>query len=229
MDVDPLASMRCWAVEIELGGRTFDVPALPAVDWWPVIASGDLTLILDFVVSSPGEPDNLDDFLLDGMLAGENLSGTLTDAAEVAAGRPFPVAHVLAYVAESQWASINGALVARGFRWDLQPLGAALDAIHAEVVNRLDKDGLTKFLAALEAAAVSGTVRKHQVPEKVIEEFEGMAGPRPKTGVKSTGAPSDSARSRTRTRPRPPRQGDPSPEPRKPRAPRAGSGPVASP
>jgi hypothetical protein len=220
--------MRCWAIELELGGRTFDVPALPAVDWWPVLTSGDLSEILDFVVSTPGDPDSLDEVILAGGLDKGGLTEALTDALEAAAGRSFHAARVLAYVAQSQWSSINGALAARGFRWDVQPLGAALDAIYAEVTSRLDKDALPKFLAVLENEALTTGGRKAKVSEKVVSEFEGFAGPRPTSGVKSTGGPSDSARPRTRTRPRPPRQGDPSREPTRPRAPRAGSGPAAS-
>jgi hypothetical protein len=220
--------MRCWAIELELGGRTFDVPALPAADWWPVLVSGDLGQILDFVVSSPDDPANLDDLLLTGRIDPGDLGEALTDAIETTAGRSLHSALVLAYVARTQWSSINGAMVTRGFRWDVQPLGAALDAIYAEVTSRLNKDDLTSFLATLENEALTKGGRKAKVSEKVVSEFEGLAGPRPTSGVKSTGAPSDNARPRTRTRPRPPRQGGPSGEPRRPRAPRAGSGPAAS-
>jgi hypothetical protein len=228
VDVDPLASMRCWAIELELGGRTYDVPALPAVDWWPVLTSGDLTGILDFVVSTPGTPFNLDDLILDGKLNPDDLGEVLTDALEAAAGRSLHSSIVLAAVAMNQWASINGALVARGFRWDRQPLGAALDAIYAEVVSRLSEENLTKFLALLENQALTKGGRKAKVSEKAVSEFEGFAGPRPTSGAKSTGAPSDNVRPRTRTRPRPRRQGDPSPEPTRLPVPRAGSDPAAS-
>lgn len=227
MDVDPLASMRCWAIELELGGRTFDVPALPAVDWWPVLVSGDLALILDFVVSTPGDPSSLDEMILTEGLGQDDLSEVLTDAVEAAAGRSLHAALVLAIVADSQWASINGAMVTRGFRWDQQPLGAALDAIYAEVVGRLEKDNLTKFLALLDNEGLTKG-RKAKVSEKVVQEFEGFAGPRPTSGVKSTGGPSDNARPKTRRRPPPPRQGDRSPEPRQRPGQRAGSGPAAS-
>jgi hypothetical protein len=226
MDVDPLASMRCWPIELEIGGRVYDLPALTSVDWWPVLTSGDLALILDFVVSTPEDPFNLDDLILEGGL-GSDLGEVLTDAVETAAGRSLHVAMVLAIVAQMQWASINGALVRRGFRWEGQPLGAALDAIYAEVTSRLDKDALTKFLALLENDSLTRPGKK-KISEKVVSEFESLAGPRPTSGVKSTGVPSDSARPKTRTRPRQPRQDDPSTAPRRPRAPRAGSGPAAS-
>jgi hypothetical protein len=228
MDVDPLASMRCWAIEITLGGRTYDVPALPAVDWWPVLSSGDLGKILDFVVSTPDDPFNLDDLLLEGELSGPDLGEALKDTIEEAAGRSLHAAYVLATVANAHWAAIGGALAQKGFRWDVAPLGAALDAIYATITSGLDEKDLAKFLAVLENEALTGG-KKGRTSERVLNEFEEVAGPRPTAGVKSTGGPSGSARPKTRRRPRPPRPVGPSSEPTQPPGPPAGSGPAASP
>ena len=228
MTVDPLASMRCWPIELELGGRTYDVPALTAVDWWPVLTSGDLTQILDFVVSTPDDPANLDDLLLFGAFDQGELYQSLADTIEVVAGRSLHVSMVLASVAEMHWASINGALVRRGFRWEGQPLGAALDAIYAEVTGRLDEEALGKFEGLLADESVTQPGGKRKPSERVVSEFEAMAGPRPTAGAVATGEPSDSARPKTRPRPRPPRPSGPSGAPKKPRGPRAGSGPAAS-
>ena len=228
MEVDPLASMRCWPIELELGGRTYDVPALSAVDWWPVLVSGDLSQILDFVVSSPEDPFNLDDLLLEGKVDNGDLAQALSDAIEAAAGRSFHASFVIATVARSEWAAVNGALARRGFRWDEQPLGAALDALYATLTEHMSKDNLGKFLEVLEDESLTAPGKKRAPSERIVNEFESMAGPKPKTGVKSTGAPSDNARPKTRRRPRPPRQGVPSREPMSPREPPAGSDPGAS-
>lgn len=229
MDVDPAASMRCWAIEIELGGRTFEVPALPAVDWWPVVSELDLTLILDFIVSRPDDPDNVDDLLLAGAFTAEELTTALTDAFEEVAGRSLHVAFVLATVAKTGWSTINGALATAGFRWDEQPLGAALDALYAAITDRLDKDALAKFLVLLDNEALTSGKPSKRQRAKIVDEFESMAGPRPKTGVVATGERSGSGRPRTRPRPQPRRQAARSGEPKRQRAPRAGSGPAASP
>lgn len=228
MDVDPLASMRCWVIGIELGGREYEIPALPAVEWWPVLSSGDLNQILDFIVSTPDDPFNLDDVLLEGGLSGEDLGEALVDAIEEAAGRSFHVSFVLATVANAQWAGINGTLAQTGFRWDEQPLGAALDAIYAIITSRLEKDNLDKFLAVLANETLTSGKRRGRNREKVLSEFEAMAGPRPTAGAVATGEPSDSERPRTRPRPQPRRQGGRSASPRPPRAGRAGSGQRAS-
>lgn len=228
VDVDPLASMRCWAIEIELGGRVYDIPALPAVEWWPVLSSADLSQILDFVVSRPDDPSNLDDLLLSGALSTEDLVEALTDAIEQTAGRSYHSALVLAAVANSQWAVINGALVQTGFRWDDQPLGAALDAVYAVIAERMDKDDLVKFRALLDNESLTAGKRRGRNRQKALAQFEEMAGPRPTTGAVATGERSGSARPKTRLRPRLLPQDGQSVAPRRPRAPRAGSGPVAS-
>ena len=231
MDVDPAASMRCWAVEIELGGRVFEIPALPAAEWWPVLSSADLTQILDFIVSTPDDPANLDDLLLSGALFGDELGVALLDAIEETAGRSFHAALVLATVMNNQWASVNGELARTGFRWDEQPLGAALDAVYSVITSRLEEDRLAEFLALLDNEALTSGKpgkRRGRNREKAVSEFESMAGPKPTAGAVATGGPSGSERPKTRPRPQPRRQAAQSASPRRPRAPRAGSGPAAS-
>lgn len=224
MDVDPLASMRCWAIEVELGGRTYDVPALSAVDWWPVLTSANPLTVLDIVVSS-----DLDERLLAGEVDAEGMVDALREAVEEAAGRSFHASVILAMTAEAQWSAVNGNLVRRGFRWEGQPLGAALDAIYALMIEALDKEARERFLAMLDNEALtSGGKPSARQRRKLTSEFETMAGPRPKTGVKSTGAQSGNERPKTRPRLQQPRQGARSGAPRQPRGPRAGSGPAAS-
>lgn len=220
--------MRCWAVTLELGGRTFEIPALPAADWWPVLVSGNLASILDFVESTLDDPFDLDDLLLEGNLSQGELITALTDAVEVTCGRSLHASMVLAATAKMYWASINGSIARRGFRWDVQPLGAALDAIYVEVLGRLDKEPLEKFLAVLENEALTTGKPTQRQRAAITDEFESIAGPRPTVGVKSSGAPSDNARPKTRQRPRPPRRADPSSEPTQPREPRERSGPPAN-
>lgn len=228
MDVDPLASMRCWAITLELGGREFEIPALPAIEWWPVLASGEIGDILDFIVSSPDDPTNLDDFILSGRVTGEELTEALTDAIEETAGRSLHAAFVIATVANSRWEVVGGTLAQTRFRWDRQPLGAALDALYEIITSRLDKDGLDKFLKLLADEGLTNGKRRGRNRAKVLDEFETMAGPRPTSGVVATGERSGNARPRTQPRPRPPRRTARSAEPRRPRAGRAGSAQEAS-
>lgn len=208
--------MRCWAVTVDLGGREFEIPALPAVDWWPIIASADPVQILDMLKSS-SEADEfaLDTMLLDGALTGADLSTALKDVVEEVTGRTMQAAFVLAVVANSRWSVVGGQLAREGFRWDLLPIGAALDAIYAIVVESFPhgKEGdqaRDKFLALLEDDSLTRPGGKRAPSERVVSEFEAMAGPRPAPAPlpgKASAEPSGDPPPRTRTQPRQPRQG----------------------
>lgn len=223
MEVDPVASMRCWSIELELDGRAYDVPAIPAVDWWPVLVSANPLDVLDLLVST-----DLDERLLSGEVEAADLIPALTDAIEEAAGRSLHAAVVLASVAQAQWPVINGQLAQHGFRWDVQPLGAALDAVYSIVTMSLGEKERKEFLAILENEALSGGKPSPRQQARAADDFESIAGPRPTTGVRSSGGPSGSGRPRTRIRSQPPRQGGRSAGPRPQPGPPAGSAPAAS-
>lgn len=205
MDVDPAASVQCWALEIDLGGRTFDVPALPASAWFPILLDGNPLLVLTLIEDGPGD-DELDDLLLSGQLGRDELMEALTVAIEQAAGRTFHAAFVLAQVAAMQWAAISGSLAERNFNWSTMPLGAALDAIYTIVAKHLDKDAQVRFEHLLDSATATPGGRRRKVNrEKAAAEFEALAGPKPQ-GVTATASRSGSSRPKTRPRlqPRPP-------------------------
>jgi hypothetical protein len=200
MNVDPAASMRIWEMEIDLGGRTFDVPALPASGWFPVLLEGNPLLVLDMI-----EDESLDDMLLSGQVPPDELVEILLVTIEQAAGREFHAAFVLAQVAAVQWAAISGVLTERGFRWDQAPLGAALDAIYAIVVKGLDKEALARFQSLLDTPTGALARRRAGRRDQAVEDFASVAGPKPEGGVRATSERSGSARPKTRPRlpPRP--------------------------
>lgn len=215
MAADPLASMRCWAVTVELGGREFDIPALPAVDWWPVVVNADPAAILDMLKSSEADAFELDSMLLDGQVTGADLGRMLADVVEEIAGRPLQAAFVLATVATQRWDVIGGQVAQAGFRWDVQPLGAALDLIYSLIMGGLEEESRAKFLDLMDRDTLTG---RKKPSERVMREFETMAGPRPAPAPlpgKATAGPSGSPPPRTPPPPRQPRQGARSGAPRK--------------
>jgi hypothetical protein len=214
MKVDPLASMRCWEIDVELNAEVFTIPALPAVDWWPVLASGSAASILDLIPSS----EDLEEAILSGGI--DAMTEALMDAVEQATGRTFYQASLLVAVANQSWPAVGGELARRGFRWDVQSIGAALDAVYSVMMDLISKEeDRTKFLAALDG---------EQSSEKTAAEFESMAGPRPTSGVTATAEQSGRQRTRTRTRPRPDPQADPSTAPTEPPGQPAQSDPAAT-
>lgn len=227
MEVDPLASMRCWEITVELGGREFDIPALPAVDWWPVLTQDGPATFVDLLRSDT----DLDAMLLDGRITSADLAEVIRDAVEEATGRTYHAAFVLATVASASWPVIGGQLAQSGFRWDVQPIGAALDAIYAIVLGGLEEKNRDQFLALLNDESASRPGRKRVPSQRVVEEFETMAGPRPAPAPlpgKASAGPSGSPRPRTPRQPRQHLQGGRSAAPRKTPGPRAQSGPAAN-
>lgn len=206
MDVDPAASMRIWAVELDLGGHTYVVPPLPAAGWFPVLLEGNPLLVLEMIEDGP-EDDVLDVMILSGQVGAEELVETLTLSIEQAAGRSFHAAYVLAQVAALQWSAVAGILAERGFDWEGKPLGAALDAIYAVVCQRLDKDGLAKFQQLLDnPMATKGGRRRKVSRDQAMSDFASIAGPPPTEGVRASAERSGSERPKTRIRRQQPRQ-----------------------
>lgn len=199
MDVDPAASLRIWAVEFDLGGRTFEVPALPAADWLPLLLEGDPLAVLDL-----GDLGEIDEMILGEEITSEELGRAMTLVIEQATGRSFHAALVLAQVARLQWPVIGGDLARRGMRFDQVSIGAALDAIHVTILGLLKPEAAEKFQALLDSeVSPGGKIRPNRA--KAMADFEDMAGPKPPP-VKASAGPSGGGRPRTRPRLRPPRQ-----------------------
>lgn len=206
MNVDPAASMRCWAVDVEIGGQVYTIPALPAADWWPVLA--EQGSVLDLL---PAGLD-LDDLLIDGGIEPGALESAFRDVLEEVCGRPIGQAEAIAGVAISGWAWVGGAMALAGFRWDVMPLSAALDALHATILERLGEEDRKKYEALLQQAAPKSLDRA-----AAISEFESAAGPRPAPApLRSNGEPSSGSPPRTRQPSLPPRRYGPSAAPTTP-------------
>jgi hypothetical protein len=212
VNVDPLASLKCWAIEVTVGGRDWTIPAAPAAAWWPILADLDPMSVID-MIDDPG----LSDHLLDAEVDPGEIGEVMIEAIEAAAGRSFMAASIIAGIVNSHWASINGQLIRDGVRWEELPLGAVLDAAHALLLERFGEQKNEKtqrlyrdeYLAALETP-LPGTEGSDAAREQALADFEALAGPRPTGRVApqtlSTGAPSGDTPPRTRTPSRPPRR-----------------------
>lgn len=204
MAVDPTASLRIWVIEFDLAGQTFQVPPVPAADWLPVLAGGDMLAVLDLVEDSV----KIDDLVMAGEVTVEQLSEVLDQVVERATGRTTWAALVLAGMAQRWWDRIGGELARSGFRWDQQPIGAALDAVRSVVLslakNQESTDRLVSILNSERPLTGSGGRRRPVDRSRALQDFETMAGPRPDRVPAPTSAePSAGAPPRT---PLPPRQ-----------------------
>lgn len=196
MDVDPVASVRIWSVDLDLGGETFEIPALPAADWVPILMSGRLLDVLDLV----DDPDRVDRVMVRGDIEPDQIRDAIRSVVEQVSGRDAHTAMVIVQSAALRWEVIGGDLVRSGVRFDQIPLGAALDAIHASIMAHLKPEDREKFQSALRPPE-QGDQPSHSERKRAESQFTEMAGPKPDPApvpAQANDAPSANVRPKTR-------------------------------
>lgn len=198
MEVDPAASFRIWGVDLDLGGRAFTIPPLPAADWLPMLMVGRTLDVLDLV----DDPNAVDDLITTGEVSPNEIREAARSVIEQVAGRDPDAATVIAQTASRAWPVVGGELVRQGIRMDEIPLGAALDALHLIIVRNLKPEPLARFQTAL-----GGQIGKPAHPDRRAAEahMEAEIGPKPAPApvpAPASGGPSANARPKTRQRPR---------------------------
>lgn len=140
MDIDPAATLRCWAVEVVLAGRAWTIPARPAADWL-LAAIGPWTDIVPGLVDDPD--DEIDDLIADGNLDDGELRQAAQDALTAASGLKWWVAEHLARVAVQTW--VGAEVLLGGVDPATAPFGAYLAAAHHAATRNMTKENRLKF------------------------------------------------------------------------------------
>lgn len=140
--VDPLASVRAWVLEADLGGHEYQVrPALTG-EWLPILLGNqiDIADIVPGLFADPAEEERLEADLMEGRVREAEVREAALEVISAAAGREWWWVMNLLATASSVWMDLYGSLVGRGVNVPTLPFGAFLDALYAEMVNRLDKE-----------------------------------------------------------------------------------------
>lgn len=203
---DPAASLRIWAVETEVGGRTLRIPPLPAAEWLPAVFAGDPWALRDLV-----EEFEFADLLLDGQATVSTIREALVFLLESASGRTVIATYGIAGAAAGRWDVIGSDLARAGMRFDLVPLGYVLDAMYASLMRHMDEKAQAAFTRLLvtgpETPRARGPRRQKPLPANALQYVQ--------------------TRPKTQLLPRPGREGDPSEQPTQQRAEPGRSGRVA--
>jgi hypothetical protein len=147
---DPIASLRCWPVEVELAGTVVQIPALSAADWLAVLMSSPLDLEAVFPGLAPGALEIVDDLLYSGEMTVLELQDLALDVISMASGRPWWIAMRLIVSATSNWGLLGSDLALGGVDASKLSLGAWLDALFILIVRATPEDQLTMFFSKLE-------------------------------------------------------------------------------
>lgn len=142
---DALAALRIWALDVELAGETFTVPARPAVDWFLAILDEDVPLPLIPGMMGDGAENRIMDLLLDGELDADEITKRSRELLTEAAGRPWWEADRLIRSSGASWQIIGGELTRLGVDLEKVSLAAALNAIYVICVRTMDEKERNKF------------------------------------------------------------------------------------
>lgn len=169
MRANPLASLEPFSLEVEVAGRDFLIPALPAVDWLRVFLDDNPSVddILPGMVG-PECRSHLYRAMMMGRFSTREWNELLFDIIEAVSGRRWWQALNLinAMKEPENWASVHGHLLLRGIDVRQVSLAAWLDATYALVTENMDKDEKIKFQLAID------TVPDSVSPEEAIDEAE---------------------------------------------------------
>jgi hypothetical protein len=142
---DPAANLRCWAVDVDVAGRTFAIPPLPAAPWLLAVLEGPLAVVPGLVDDTDGM---LDEMLLDGTVHVAELEVAAHAAVEAAAGVRWWMAERLA--ASVAGTALGGELWLRGVDPDRVPFGAYLLAGWRWAATRLKESDLRRWESEVE-------------------------------------------------------------------------------
>lgn len=145
MAADALAALRIWALDVELGGDTFTVPALPAADWFVAILDEDTPLPLIPGLLAAVDQDRVNDMLLDGEIDTDLVITRTRELLTAAAGRSWWEADRLIRSSAASWHIIGGELTRLGVDLGKVSLAAALNAIYVICVRTMDEKERNKF------------------------------------------------------------------------------------
>jgi hypothetical protein len=142
---DALAALKIWHLDVDLGGQTFRIPALPAVDWFVAILDEETPLPLIPGLMAGDAEERIIDLLMDGAIEVKDITTRSREVLTAAAGRPWWEADRLIRSSAGSWQVIGGELTRLGVDLSAVSLAAALNAIYVVCVRTMDEKERTKF------------------------------------------------------------------------------------
>lgn len=139
--MDPVAALRPWPIDIELGEWEYTVPARSAAEWLVAVLDEDGAAIVPGLFNETDRAEVFDAYAA-GLVASEDLARASRDVLEAAAGRPWWEADRLIRGAAhpDAWAVVSGELVGHGIDLERISIAAYCNAVYAFAVRNADAD-----------------------------------------------------------------------------------------
>lgn len=164
-----LASLRVWAVEVDLAGRSYRIPPLPASEWFAAVLSGDHAPVVPGLLDA-AEQEEIIDLLLDGTIDHRALEDANHDALAAASGWKWWEAERLIVSAAVGWKVIGGLLQGAGLDLSTAPLGAVLSSMYAMAVTHMKPEERFTFDAQISQPPL-GRAREHFDQDAYADNF----------------------------------------------------------
>lgn len=126
MKIDAEASLKLWAVTVELGGRAHRIPPRPAADWLRAIAAANLSRVVPGMLEDAEAGEDIMDGILAGDISAADWQDAAHDAIATISGMKWWSASRLAHYLLDNWGTLGGTLISRGLEPSRAPLGAVL-------------------------------------------------------------------------------------------------------
>jgi hypothetical protein len=173
VDIDALPSLRCWAVEVYIGGVTYRIPPLPAADWLIAI-SASFTRVVPGMLE--GDIEDLLDRVSYGDVPYVEIRDASRDAIAQITGMKWWSAARLVHYLGSHWSTVGGALLSRGVDMSTHPIGAVLTSTYRILLeNCKDEQERRKLDFELERPPAGIPISQMYDPVKATASFMALA------------------------------------------------------
>ncbi len=140
MQIDPVATLRCWQVDVDLAGHTITIPALPAQAWLVAVVVDGWAGVVPGLADVP---DEVDDLIAAGRIRSTDCTRAARDALAAAGGCPWWTAQRLAHAVASH--PLGPELALRAVDPSRLSLAAYLAAGYQAAARNLDKAKLARL------------------------------------------------------------------------------------
>lgn len=171
MQMNGLAALRCWPVNVELGSRVYTIPPRPALVWLMPIIDQDWLGIVPGLLDAVNT--DIDEMLDECLISVNECIGAARDAVSTATGMPWWAATRLA-MAVVDTPEIAAELVLCGIEFETVSIGGLVQATYRLMVRETDRKQRNKIDAQLQHPPVE-TGPKRYDPEVAADLFEQMA------------------------------------------------------
>lgn len=148
---DPVWSLCPWPLDVQVDGKTIQIPAVPASEWLAMLMSDALDINDLFLTVAPDLAEAVDEALFEERLSLQEYADLILQVIDQVAGRPWHIALRLIGSARNSWDVIGAELVLRGVNAAQLSLSAWLDVVLLLMLRCMDTKDIPMFTAKLEA------------------------------------------------------------------------------